>query len=119
MTDEVDGILAAWRVERPDLDVGPPAAGPQLEGLAPLGRHQREQRRDVGEQCRHDVVVGGGHATDPTTATRCQEAAVPSPVGPGTGSGVPPTRSFSRFQRATYSGPNRVAARSVRRGERA
>ena len=43
MTDEVDGILAAWRVERPDLDVSPMAVLSRVARLAdgPLQKIER------------------------------------------------------------------------------
>ena len=52
MTDEVDGILAAWRVERPDLDVSPMAV---LSRVARLADVLSERRAEVF--ARHQLLA--------------------------------------------------------------
>lgn len=43
VTDEVDGILAAWRVERPDLDVAPMAVLSRVTRLAGVLAERRAE----------------------------------------------------------------------------
>lgn len=52
MTDEVDGILAAWRLERPDLDVSPMAVLSRVSRLADV---LAERRAEVFT--RHQVMA--------------------------------------------------------------
>ena len=52
MTDEVDGILAAWRTERPDLDVAPMAVLSRVSRLAGV---LAERRAEVF--ARHQVLA--------------------------------------------------------------
>ena len=53
MQDEVDRLVAAWRRERPDLDVGPFEV---LSRLTRLARHLDRARRTAFAQ--HDLEVG-------------------------------------------------------------
>ncbi|MEP6760002.1 MAG: MarR family transcriptional regulator [Sporichthyaceae bacterium] len=53
MQDEVDRLVAAWRLERPDLDVGPFEV---LSRLTRLARHLDRARRTAFAQ--HDLEVG-------------------------------------------------------------
>lgn len=73
MTDEVDGILAAWRAERPDLDVSPMAVFSRVTRLAAV---LAERRAEVF--ARHQLPA---HEFDVLAALR--RAGAPYELTPG------------------------------------